>query len=446
MKPIFRSTAGVLAAVIAGPLLQADNLGILEVKQGSAATTASTHGMAPVKPLRIADQAVWKVSGSGSDLTADPSVKSYEEDRADIKPSESSSQSSATVQVTGLIPFVLQRGTVMFAGTPVRVGYPDQPAAVKIGIDAARTGTPGGAGITVAIIDTGVDPKHPALSKVLVPGYDFLLNQAGSASELAGLNQSTVALLDQSTVALLDQKYLPAVLNQSTVALLDQSTVALLDRSKLGESFGHGTMVAGLVHLVAPSARIMPLRAFKSDGTGQLSDIVAAIYYAADHGANVVNMSFSFDKGSPSVQSALAYARSKGVLCIGSAGNQGREKLVFPAGYEATVIGVGSSSLADLRSKFSNYDASSVHMAAPGEALLTTYPGNNYAVVWGTSFSTALVAGAGAALGSMGGAARISDLRDSLSAGAPLPGQDLGEGRLDLGRSIAHFRSAISTR
>lgn len=452
MKIIFRSdVARLVAALLLGGAARADNIGILEVRQGSAVSTASSYGMAPVKPVKPSDQAVWVVAagsgGSENEVALDPNVKSYERDRADIKPSESGSQSAASYSAGSVLAFLIQRGTVMFAGTPVRAGYPDQPASAKISLDAARSGTPGGASITVAIIDTGVDPNHPAIAPVLVPGYDFLENRPGIPSELAGLSQSTVALLDQSTVALLDQKNWPAVLNQSTVALLDQSTVALLDRSKLGESFGHGTMVAGLVHLVAPQARIMPLRAFRLDGTGQLSDIISAIYFATDHGANVINMSFSFERPSPALQSALAYARSRNVLCIASAGNQGRELMVYPAGYESTVLGIGSASLADRRSAFSNYGKSSVQMAAPGEALLTTYPGNNYAVVWGTSFSTALVSGAGAVLSSLGGTAAVQTklIRESLEAGVPLPGQELGEGRLDLSKCISHFRAAVST-
>jgi len=81
------------------------------------------------------------------------------------------------------------------------------------------------------------------------------------------------------------------VVQQSTAAVLDQSTAAVLDGSPY-VAFGHGTMTAGLVHLVAPKAKILPLKAFSSDGTAYLSNIIAALYYAQQHGANVVNMSF----------------------------------------------------------------------------------------------------------------------------------------------------------
>jgi len=77
---------------------------------------------------------------------------------------------------------------------------------------------------------------------------------------------------------------------------LDQSSTSILD-STLAE-FGHGTMTAGIVHLIAPTAKIMPLKAFRADGSSNLSDIIRAIYYAADHGANVISMSFSLSQPS----------------------------------------------------------------------------------------------------------------------------------------------------
>ena len=73
-------------------------------------------------------------------------------------------------------------------------------------------------------------------------------------------------------------------------------------------AFGHGTMVAGLIHLVAPTARIMPLKAFRADGTSTLADILRAIYFAADNGARVINMSFS-------LREALRRADARDQLC-----------------------------------------------------------------------------------------------------------------------------------
>src|SRR2546426_9667854 len=105
-------------------------------------------------------------------------------------------------------------------------------------------------------------------------------------------SQSTASILDQSTASILDQNTI-VILNQSTASILDQSTASILDTRQVPQTFGHGTMVAGIIHLVAPAARIMPLKAFEADGTAHLFDILRAIYYAVDHGAKVINMSFS---------------------------------------------------------------------------------------------------------------------------------------------------------
>lgn len=321
-------------------------------------------------------------------LTREPGVLEVEIDAAIRAGGE---QSLAVGRVLESLTEQLQaKAPASYFGSTVRTSYVDQPAMRIIGLPQARSGFPAGSGI-VAIIDTGVDEKHPALKNVLIPGYDFTRSLAGTASEMADLDQSTVAILDQSTVAILDRKLYPLRLNQSTVAILDQSTVAILD-GRLPAAFGHGTMVAGIVHLVAPTARILPLKAFRGDGSSNLSDIVRALYYAVDQGADVITMSFSFDTPSVEFSAAIDYAVKRGVLCVASAGNEGKEKKVYPAALPK-VIGVGSTNYSDKRSPFSNYgEAASV--SAPGEAVITTFPGNNYAGVWGTSFSTPMIAGA----------------------------------------------------
>src|SRR5580700_5342774 len=152
---------------------------------------------------------------------------------------------------------LLDNTPLTYYGAPVWDGYVNQPAAVIVGVRQTQsTFNVAGAG-TVAMIDTGVDTQHPALVPVLVPGYNFINNTPGG-SETGNLNQSSAAVLDGSG---------PVYVNQYTVAVLNQSSAAVLDQGA-GSDFGHGTMTAGIVHLVAPTAQIMPLKAFSSDGTG----------------------------------------------------------------------------------------------------------------------------------------------------------------------------------
>src|SRR6266481_3696656 len=175
-------------------------------------------------------------------------------------------------------------------------GYVVQPASTIIRLpDTQSAFSVSGAGI-VAVIDTGVDPTHPVLQGVLVQGNDFTRNVSGPGSELPDVNQSSNGLNPS-----------PLMVNQSTAAVLDQWSGANFSQAQYA-AFGHGTMVAGIVHLVAPTAKIMPLKAFRADGSSNLSDIIRAIYYAADHGANVVSMSFSMAQSSPGLQAAIQYA------------------------------------------------------------------------------------------------------------------------------------------
>jgi subtilisin family serine protease len=191
-------------------------------------------------------------------------------------------------------------------------------------------------------------------------------------------------------------------------------------------------MVAGVVHLVAPRAKIMPLRAFTADGTANVSDIVRAIYYAVDHGARVINMSFSATAASPEIAHAISVATSQGVICVAAAGNAAEEALVYPAALR-NVLGVGSTSSTNppTRSGFSNYGDGLVSLGAPGEGVITTYPGGGYASAWGTSFSAPLISGA-AALMLQADSSLTQARMDSLLGNADAMVTGMGKGRLNL--------------
>ena len=313
---------------------------------------------------------------------------------------------------------LLETTPVNYYGAQVWYGYANQPAAGIVRVQNAQndfgvTGT----GI-VADIDTGVDPTHPALASVLLPGYDFTRNQPG-ASEL------------------LDYPYPPpapcpdcpaANVNQSSAAILDQSSAAILDGTPYS-AFGHGTMVVGVIHLVAPTALIMPLKSFQANGTGYLSDILRAVYYAVQNQANVINMSFDFASPSQELSTAISYATQDNVICVASAGNDGLPENVYPAAL-ANVMGVASTSDFDTRSSFSNY-GSDVWVAAPGEGIVTTYPFDTYAAGWGTSFSAPFVSGGSSLLLNFNPGLNPDSAAQAIAHAQPL-NPSLGNGRLDL--------------
>ena len=246
-------------------------------------------------------------------------------------------------------------GGASYFGTTAWNAYVNQPAASIVRIsDAHQIAT--GAG-TVAFLDTGVDFFNPVLWSVLNFGWDFTTNSWGGFENSLELNQSTTSILDSESIVVLDQ---------STTSILDQSTTSILDGLPVTSDYGHGTMVAGIIHLVAPTARLLPVKVFWNDGTSDLSTILSGLYWAVDNGAKVINMSFSMSAPSDELAAAIAYANSQRVICVASAGNDGGNVTVYPAGY-GQVMGVGSTNNSDVRSSFSNY-GTVVSVAAPGKA------------------------------------------------------------------------------
>jgi hypothetical protein len=325
-------------------------------------------------------------------------------------------------------PSLVDTTPVQYYGSTAWNGYVSQPATQIIHLAQSQqnfhvTGT----GI-IADIDTGVDPNHPVLVPVLLPGYDFTRNQPGG-SEMNDLPSGTSA--PESPCV----NCTPGQVNQHSIAMVDQHSIAMVDQPGY-QDFGHGTMVAGILHLVAPTARIMPLKAFGPDGTGSLSNILRAIYFAQQNNVNIVNMSFDLTSPSQELANAINSAEKGGVLFVASAGNDGKMEMVYPAGL-ANVMGVASTNYQDQRSSFSNYGDQIVWVAAPGEAVVTTYPFGSYAAGWGTSFSAPLVTGgvdmienAKPGTSEMQAASAIGQAQYLLAVG-------MGNGRIDLYRALA---------
>jgi subtilisin family serine protease len=418
-----RLTCAVVAGLVlaAGGTSQAAEAAqyLLRVKHASALRhVCQAYGLKVVR--NIGWLSLYTVTGASglSDPTlvarvrADKAVFTFEPDF--VATTGETAARSGIAQTTQPLDEALSvdRTLVDFQGALAWNGYVNQPALAKLEVAASRADTPAGEGITVAVIDSGVDPDHPLLRGVLLPGYDFTRNVSG-ASEWGDLDQSTAAILDggrcrtlspvvtgeegkvvQSTAAILDSFCVPGRLTQSTAAILDTESQSLLAGAPpLPPAFGHGTMVAGLIHAVAPRARILPVKAFSSDGTGRSADIAQAIYYAVLSGARVLNLSFTLENESQEVLYATAFAALQGCIVVAAAGNDGLIVQRWPAEHD-WVVGVGATTLWDTRAPFSNQGYGTFKVGAPGADLVSTFPGGYYAAVSGTSFSTPLVSGA----------------------------------------------------
>ncbi len=271
-----------------------------------------------------------------------------------------------------------------------------QPVASFVSLPFAhRLST--GAGVAVAVLDTGVAP-HAYLAGAIAPGgYDFIDGDTDANDTGAGVMA------------------------------------------------GHGTFVAGLIHMVAPDAKILPIRVMDSAGMGTSFMIAEGIYHAIDHGARVINISMSSPKDSAIVAAAIAEAQSLGIIVVASVDNRDSDDKVYPAA-NAGVIAVASTDMAEVKSAFSGF-GSYVDLCAPGEALISILPNNQFAVASGTSFSAALVSGTSALVAarfeSQGFSAINTQLLESaldISRFNPERFEDLGQGRVRPWQALQRLR------
>lgn len=335
------------------------------------------------------------------------------------------------------LELALKRNTPsVFFGSPSIVGFALQHAATWTRSDLSWS-IHGLGQARVAVIDTGIDPTHPFFQGFLEPGVDWLV-PGNAANELQGVSEDVLGQINPTTTPILQRRFewMSPGIAPTMPARGGRPAVQL---NSWPAALGHGTMVAGAVRLVAPGARIIPIRAFGLDGTGSLYNIIRSLYAAEDRGAKVVNMSFNLYTPSPILERATEELSGRGILLVASTGNDGRlTGSSFPASY-AQVVGVASVAPNGTRSLFSNASPSMAFVAAPGEALLLPYPGGIWAGGWGTSFAAPLVSGFAVKVLQRNPQASNSDLQSALGHSVPLPDPNLGKGRLDVAGSLSSW-------
>jgi subtilisin family serine protease len=311
-----------------------------------------------------------------------------------------------TVQAAGVVVRTsTPSGAIVPAFTPDDAHFADQWGLAKVGAprawDVAR-----GDGVTIAIIDTGVDSTHPDLAGKVAGGRSWVTP----------------------------------------------------DTSDFADDNGHGTFVAGIaaaatnnaigVAGAAPGARLLIAKVLDSGGSGQTPAAASAVRWAADNGAKVISMSFTAtDLPAPNeLSDACAYASGKGCILVAAGGNTFDGSRVFPAAYDG-VLGVGATDVSDVVPAFSSrgtrLDGSpTVVLGAPGEDVISTYPGGGYAWMTGTSAGAPLVAGAAAVVWSRYSSETSTAITERLTTTAldiDAPGRDTasGWGRLRMDAAVS---------
>ena len=259
-----------------------------------------------------------------------------------------------------------------------------------------------GGGVTIAILDTGVDGSHPDLAANMVPGWNIYDNNADTA-----------------------------------------------------DVHGHGTSVSGTAAMVgnngagsagvAWGAKIMPVRISQPDGLAYISTIAQGINWAADNGARVVNVSYGVS-GSSTVQSAAQYLRNKGGMVVVAAGNSGVLENIAASD---TMLSVSATDSNDARASWSTY-GDFVDLAAPGVSIYTTTRGGGYANASGTSFSSPITAATVALMMSANsqlGPADIDRIIKSTAVDLGVTGTDqyYGAGRINAAMAVAAAYSTVAT-
>jgi RHS repeat-associated protein len=286
--------------------------------------------------------------------------------------------------------------------------------------------TTGSRDTVIAVIDTGVDIKHPDLDD------NIWVNKREGKGKKHEDDDRNGFVDDVKGWNFID------------------------DNNNVADDHGHGTAMAGIIAAEGDNgqggagvmwrASVMPLKALDSSGGGAISDVVEAMDYAVENGASVINCSFGTEAFSQSLLDAVNRASRSGALVVASAGNNGwdlSQTPYYPASYTATnLITVAATTNGDMLATFSNYGGPA-QVAAPGIDVLTTYPGRKYISLTGTSAAAPLVAGVAGLLKTIRGWVSTQWVRqviiDSARKVPTLAGKVQSSGVVSAGESIVSF-------
>lgn len=227
-----------------------------------------------------------------------------------------------------------------------------------------------GKDVTVAIVDTGVDINHSA----------FNGNIWTNSREIANNN------IDDDGNGYIDD--------------INGWDFVENDRTPQDPN-SHGTHVAGIIDQIAPDAKLMAVRVANSTGFASLSNLARGVYYAANNGANVINLSMGGTFPMNTMLSAIRYAASKGCVVVMAAGNNGGATPIYPAAYASQYgLAVGAVTSTGAMASFSNKAGTTPldYVVAPGVSIYSTLPGNRWGYKSGTSMATPIVSGVAALL------------------------------------------------
>ncbi len=262
--------------------------------------------------------------------------------------------------------------------------YSQQWALQKIGLPSAWGKTTGSPNILVAVVDTGVQLTHPDLQAKIwtnpgeIPANNIDDDGNGKIDDLHGWH------------------------------FYHGGYGLMLEDANVVDDYGHGSHVSGIIAAssnnhtgvtgISWGSRILPVKSLDLNGNGFYSDIAAGIIYAADNGADIINLSAGGSAASTLLQEAVDYASAHGALVIAASGNNGGP-VFYPAACN-NVLAVAATDEIDQRPSFSNYGPQ-VDLAAPGLNIVSTWYLSNYLFKSGTSMSAPHVSGVAALLWSL---------------------------------------------